>query len=202
MKASRTHTLLLLFAVIVTLIVGAVYGYMSHAVGNSVEKSAAAHASVVAAQSNSSRDQAYMQQYQLTAVDWARLPEFFVPSDNILSFIEAVESIGQVTGATTTLSNIDADNLDNAATGTLGSIRVHVDTDGSWTAAMRTLMLAEVLPYKTAVNNIRLDSTVTGPENEARRSWRLSFDLRATTIARHLPAATPAPAATAAPSSQ
>lgn len=196
MKSAHSHSLLLVFAIIVTLVVGAVYGYMSRAVGVSVAKSSAARSAVLAAQTNSNRDQAFMRQFQLTAQDWARLPEFFVPSDDILTFIEAVEAFGSVTGATTTLSSIEADNLDNAATGTLGSIRLHVDVEGTWSAGMRTLKLAEAMPYKVTFNNIRLDFTPGTPDGNTRRNWRTSFDMRASMIARHSAVPTAVPKAT------
>ena len=182
MKHHYSHSLLLIMSVVTVIVVMIVYAYMSQTVASSVAKSSQAQEAVAAAQVNKNREDAFMETYQSTSASWARLPSFFVPSDNVVAFIEALEALGSDTGATTTLSAIDSDNLDNAPAGTLGSIHAHVEADGTWSEAMRVLRLAEILPYKVAVSGVHLD-TKGSVDKAGRKDWKLEFDIQAAMIA-------------------
>lgn len=181
MRSRHSYTFLLMISIATTCVVFGVYAYMTHTLSTSVAASLAAREAVASAQANKNREQAFMQVYQSTASSWARLPTFFIPSNNAVSFIEAIESLGGQTGATVALSAINADTLDSAAAGTLGKIGAHVDVNGTWSAVMRTLELAEILPFKASVGNIHLDEEST--DKAGKHIWRMSFDVTAGLIA-------------------
>jgi hypothetical protein len=74
------------------------------------------------------------------------------------------------------LASIDADNLDSAAPGTLGTARAHVVASGSWSAVMRALKLAEDLPYLVTVSGLSV--TLTDGSAAAKRTWQATFDIK------------------------
>ncbi|GEM_PF-531854 len=188
--------LLLYIAIITVAVVALVYGYIFYKTGLLIQDSAQARQAVVSATVSKSHEQAFMQMYQSTADSWAKLPALFVQPDKFVSFIEAVEYLGTESGTTVTIASVNVDdgthtatnsdnsldNLKNAAAGTLGSVSAHVGAQGSWTAVMRTLQLAEVMPFNVTISNVQLDVDTSGGKTAA-RSWHLSFDVKADIVA-------------------
>ena len=198
---------MLVMACAVTVFVIAVYAYMYHEVGRSIAAGQEAQAAVVSGRADKARAQEFMGAYRSSASDLARLPGFFVPSDDAVAFIEAVEGLGTETGATDTISAIQANDLDGSAPGTEGAVSAHVSVSGSWSEDMRVLELAELLPYQTTVSGTRLDtgSSAGGAKGSSSSGhvWNLSFDIKAATLVPIPATSTPAvqASATAAASS-
>lgn len=183
MKHSYSNSFLLVMACVTVGVVLAAYAYMSHTVGSAVAFGISAKEAVAAAEANKLRETSFMQTYQSTSAEWARLPGFFVPSNNVVSFIVALEALGPQTGATSSISAIVADDLDNASPGSLGNIHVHVDVEGSWGSVMRTLELAEILPFESSVSNLRIAVNAGAASASGKPDWKLSFDIVAAMIA-------------------
>ncbi len=181
MKHHHSHIALLTIALSVTLFVYVLYGYMRYHVDVSLDRALSARDLAASEEINKRELGELDQKFQATAAARARLPSFFVSDGATLAFIESIESLGQRVGSTVTLSSLSADPLEGAAPGTLGYIRVHVEAVGSWQAVLRTLMLAEVLPYKASVSQVRLDSNATVGEKAA-PAWRVSFVVEAALI--------------------
>lgn len=178
MNHTRAHISLLILAVVVLMVVVAVNIYMRQKVGVSVDHAVLARNIVIAEQANAASDQNLSQIYQSTVGLRARLQGLFIPSDSAVQLIEALESIGSETGAAITLGSISADNLDAAASGTVGSVGASVSAEGSWAAVMQSLKLVENLPYPVTVSSVALSSG--GPSTK--RVWQASFDVRAPII--------------------
>jgi len=196
MKHSRNHIMLLFLAVMVLIFVGAIYAYIYTAIGDSVARAVEARSLIIADSASQVEQNIFKQQYQTTANDWARLSGFFVPSDSVITFIKALESLGPTAGSTVNISAVDADNLDKASAGTQGTAHAHVEASGSWSAVMRTLSLAEDQPYGVQISNVRLASSGNASGNVGAREkntahiWNLSFDIKAAMI---VPFATSSP---------
>ncbi len=179
MKHHHTHSHLLTFAVIVTAVAFLSYLYVyesidfavNHAIQDTqqaqTEKARAVYAHKIASL------------YQTTANDWSKLPSLFIPADHTVVFIDAVQGIGPQTGSEVSLSSIDADNLDSAPAGTIGTIHGHVDAKGSWSALMRALMLAESLPYAVSIDHVAFSVSNSGEGKTATHVWTMSFDIQA-----------------------
>ncbi len=192
MKPPQSHKPFLILAFAVALLVAGLYSYMYWQVNVSVKKAVIARELARTEEDNKSRQKDLVKLYESTATQRAQLGGFFIPSDSTVQFIEAVESIGPQSGAELTLSAIEADSLSKAAPGTRGSVRAHIDANGSWASVFRVLMFAERLPYKLVVNNVRLDGAGL-PTGKAARSWHISFDINAVVVVTPS-AATPSPA--------
>ena len=182
MKNPYNHTFFLVMAILVFLFVAGVVYYLYNAIGLSIDREAVAMNKISSAAVSKNREQAFLDLYQSTADKWARLSGLFVPSDQIVTFIESLEAIGPAAGSQVTLSGIDADNLDTANPGTQGRVRVHVEVKGSWSAVMRTLSLSEVMPYKVIIKNVHLASGAAPVEGDSTakttvKTWGLMFDI-------------------------
>lgn len=175
MKHHHSHIALLIIAASVTLFVYALYGYMHSTVASSLDRVLAGRSSIAQQESSLNQENSLTLLHESTAQDRSKLRSFFVPDNETVSFIEAVEALGANTGATITLSSIDADNLENEKAGSIGHIRAHVDVTGSWAAVMKTLKLAEVSPYGVSVSKVRVDSSGGVDAKAGQRGWKASF---------------------------
>ena len=185
MKHAGARTSLLIFALTTTVFVSALYGYMYYVVEASVRDALAAREQASQREQFLAQEKEISAAYEATAVDRARLPTFFVSDNATISFIETVETLGDKVGSTVTLSGINADNLDTTEPGTIGTIKVNVDVRGSWSAVMRTLGLAEVLPYRVSIQRVRLDSSGSLPTPGAKQvvpQWSATFTIEAALI--------------------
>jgi hypothetical protein len=182
MKHAGKHIPLLVFALASTFFVGALYAYMSYRVETSIREAVAIRQDILQQKQYVEQEKEITAAYQATSADRARLTTFFVSDDATISFIETLENLGDATGAVVTLSGIVADDMEGKDAGTIGNIKVTINIKGSWTAVMRTLSLAEVLPYRTSIQSVRLDSSGTIPAAGAAKpisQWSAQFTLDA-----------------------
>jgi hypothetical protein len=189
MKHNHSHKVLLLFAIAVTIFVAAVYAYMYHMIGVSLDRTRVARESVKTDPLNDNGAQDRLFNYKTNAEKWGRLPGMFFTPDQAVIFIESIEALSKETGSKVALASIDADKLDAAAPGTEGSIRARVNATGSWNSVMQALSLAEVLPYKVSIDNVRIDRYTSSSEGinvkgqKTANGWKLSFDIQAGMVA-------------------
>ena len=182
MKHSHGHTLLLTFACITLCAVAAGYVYMNHMIGVSAARAATARQALASAIASKNSEQSLIQAYQATAADRGKLIGFFIPADRVVSFIESIEALGPAAGSTVVLSSISADQMQGAVPGAIGKAHAAVDVRGSWPSVMKTLMLAEALPYQSSIDRISLDSSVDGSGATAKREWHASFAVDASLL--------------------
>lgn len=190
MKSVHSHSFFLVLGLCIMGVVTAVYGYMYHEVGAALGRAADARNELNSASALRQKEQSFMSLYQSTASEWAELPNYFIPANDVVSFIKSIEALSRQSGARVTLSSIGADSLDGAAPGTQGNVRAHVSATGSWANVMRALSLAEASPYKVTINNVNMAASAVAPvpspgvsdKGAASSEWSLSFDLTAAMI--------------------
>jgi hypothetical protein len=151
MKPPQSHNPFLILAVAVTLLVGALYAYLYWQVNVSVVKAVAARDIAHTQADLKAREKDMVRLYESTAAERQQLGGYFIPSDATVQFIEAVESIGPISGSVLELSSINADDLKNTKPGTRGTVQAHVEASGPWMAVYKTLLFAERLPYKVTI---------------------------------------------------
>jgi hypothetical protein len=114
----------------------------------------------------------------------AQLTNFFVPSDRVVEFIEQIESLEKLSGATVSLQSITAENIADAATGTVGHVDASVSVVGNWASVMKALQLAERLPYSIAISGVNISSAGIVDAASAPKSargtqlWRMTFGIQ------------------------
>ena len=181
MKFNHSHIPLLILASVIVLVSMALYGYMFQATSVSVGRAVTAQNVVASEQGNKQKAKTLTSLASSTASDREMLLTFFISSDDIVSFITAIESLGPKSGSTLNITSIDADQMVGAPAGKIGKARAHVDAHGSWSSVMRLLDLAEVMPYAVTISHVRLNSSgATAKSNDA---WSLAFDIQVSIIA-------------------
>ena len=181
MKKIHGHIMLLILAASVTAVTAALYVYMFYKTSASVDRAVIARDIVRTEEMDQSQAKTLSSLASSTVTDRDMLMSYFVHDDDIVSFITTLESLGPQSGSKATLASIDADSLSASSIGTTGSVRAHVDVTGSWSSAMRALMLAEHLPYAASLSHVSLSSSVSGTVG-AHSTWVLSFDVTAALI--------------------
>lgn len=174
MKPNRSHVPLLIFSVVTTLVVVALYIYMFHATSVSVSRAGLARDIVTSEQNDQVAFKTLSDLVSSTAFDRARLASFFVSADNIVSFITAIESLGPQSGTKITIASIDDDLANHAPVGTIGNVHAHVDASGSWSSVIRLLSMVERMGYASSISHVRLTSNSDLKEP----SWALSFEVQ------------------------
>jgi uncharacterized protein YpuA (DUF1002 family) len=182
MRKSNTHIALLMMAIFVTIIVYGLYGYMYYTVDASLARVFVAREAVEKEQSYKNQEKSLTDMFEKTVSDRARLDTFFVAHDEIIQYIETIESLGKSGGATVALSAINADDLATSKVGTLGRISIAVDVRGTWSSVMRTLILAETLSYKVSVKNVRIDRVAPAGSPGGKPEWRVTFVLETVSV--------------------
>ena len=177
MTPFRNHAILLVFALLTVATVGGIYAYMRHIISASIGQAVLAQDAIASQESDKSSVEDTITLYNDTAADRARLSGLFIPADQPLAFIEAVESLGALSSSTLAVSAISADSLEDAPYGAIGTAKAHIDGQGSWPSVMRALMLAEDMPYDTHIGDVRLDAVGFGDPGAKVPEWHIAFDV-------------------------
>jgi hypothetical protein len=179
MKNHHRHIPFLVLSIAVSATVVALYIYMFYATSASVRQANVARDIVKAEEAGQSQAKSLSELVVSTAVSRSRLTSFFVPADDVVVFITAIESIGPQSGSTVSLASVDDSSLLGTAAGTIRAVRAHVSAHGSWSSVMLALALAEHLPYAVSIDHVQLNASNGG---KAGQTWNLSFDIQAATI--------------------
>lgn len=106
-----------------------------------------------------------------TAIERARLDEFFVDRDGIAPFLGRVEELGRERGLRVEIASVSVDKpAPGAAEDFFEPLRVTAVARGDFPEAHAFLALIESLPYPVLVKEARLEIP-TGPR-ETGREWR------------------------------
>jgi hypothetical protein len=181
MKSISGHAPFLILSLAVTAVVIAANFYMHSAIGIKAHQAHDATLAVAAASANKSMQASYLSAWQGSSADWSKLQAFFVPADQPVVFIKAIESLGKETNGAIKLATISADNLDGDAPGTIGTIRATLTASGPWSTVMQSLQLIESMPSGLTVDSVRLSSG--GPQGKSLQNiWQASFTIAALEI--------------------
>ena len=162
MRPIRAHLPLLFFALGTTIFVALIYGYLYWSIDDSLTKASTARevASGVERSKTEAQDTALL--FAETENDRDSLPSFFIGSDEAVTFIESLESLGNKSGGKVTISAVSADDTSALSVGSFAHMSAHIDVSGSWSDVMRTLELSEDLPYQSSIGNVTLGMNGSG----------------------------------------
>jgi len=181
---NKNHIGLLIIAAITCAASIGAYIYMSHAISSITAKVVLAKNVLSIEDVGKNQSQNLTLQYQATAADRRKIRSFFVPSSNVVAFIEAVESTGSLSGASVSLTSVSSDAIKSTKPDSLGTVSAKVEASGSWASVMRALMLAETLSYDIAIDNVSLNlSGTSAGDGKSGAIWNMSYDIDATLIA-------------------
>lgn len=178
MKYIHSHKGLLTISVCAVSVVYALYMYVYMSVDRSISDAIAINNVLHSEQIDASQEEGITAIYEATHADRARMAQLFVSDTATIDFIEMLESLGTKGGSVVTLSSIEADPIISDTVNIPRSIRIRIEARGSWSSVLKTIMLAETIPFRSSVNMVRIDSS-TNSSRDARREWRATFELEA-----------------------
>ncbi|MCL5781791.1 MAG: hypothetical protein M1459_00280 [Patescibacteria group bacterium] len=191
MNNPRTRITLLIFSIVLMIASVGAYLYMRYTASSSLERTIEAKNIVSNEEARVAREKGVRQIYSSTQNDRDRVRNYFLAEGDAVPFIESLEKIGSATGASVAIGAISADNTSKLPAGSFSNIRAHVDAIGSWNAVMRTLELAEVMPFASNLSNIRLEMGESPNAKIKTPVWKLAFDINAVVIVGSLATSTP-----------
>ena len=187
--SSSSHRLLLVLACATAVFVAAIYGYLYYGILASSSRADIARGVIQSEQSDQDKAQEILSLYQSTMVARSRIGGFFVHSDNVVPFIVSLETVGRDSGSHVVVSNIATVDSGSTDIGSVGSVKAHIEADGSWGSVIRSLIMFETLPYNTKVDNLHLDGPAPSKstaqpiaKNAQKTGWVMSLDITASTI--------------------
>ena len=153
-KLSSQHYLLLILSILALFAAVAAYIFMYKDAVKKAEGEANVRAQVSTASEQTLEAKNMETIYKDTITNRAILPSFLVSVDNAVPFINAVEAIGPVTGATISISSLssgmDNDSSHNVVTATISAV-------GAWANVMRAVQIVENMPYAISIKSLNMD---------------------------------------------
>lgn len=120
--------------------------------------------------------------HESTTAKRDRLSSFFVPAENAVTVIQAIESIGNSSGATVSISSIKSSQPADPKE-KIGQVTASVVIGGPWKNVMQALELFETLQYQNDIRNVNVNYVGQTEGKDTTRRWQASFDISVATIA-------------------
>jgi len=98
-----------------------------------------------------------------------KINKYFITADEIVAFIEQIESLGEFTGVSFDLSSVDA--VDDSG----DALLLKFTTYGSWQDTYYLLALIESLPYNIDIERVRI---IKEKLKDSTAKWRGDFNIR------------------------
>ena len=165
-----------LVALILLSVAVGLYVYLYMQTGTIVEKTLSDRSALRTAQATRVQGSEVVQLQQNTVDSRSKLRTFFVPSEDTVAFIKAVESVQGESGADVSLSALSA--VAPTETNKIGRVSATVSVEGSWSQVMKALSLFESMPYDRKMNSLSMRSS-----GSKEAQWHASFSLVVGTIA-------------------
>lgn len=107
-----------------------------------------------------------------TKVERESLSSRILEDDNIIDFLELIETLGKEQHVAILKNGLKVDPIDE----TFEAISMHIDISGTYTQMMYLLTIFEHLPYQVSFSEISLAKN----QGDTDDTWRLAFDIHVT----------------------
>ena len=104
---------------------------------------------------------------QNTSRERVELDRYFIGRENVVEFLEEIESFGIQTGASVEVTSVELESLNES----VEELKLVILTSGSWTSLVHLLLLLDSAPLLIEFDRISFES---GSEGE----WSGFFDIR------------------------
>jgi hypothetical protein len=175
MKHTGFRYSMFLIALLILAVAVGMYAYLYTHTGAMVNKTLSDRAVLKTAQDTRLQGTEVLQLHATTADERAQIRTLFVPAEDAVAVIKAIETVGEQSGAEVTISSINATPPGDTK---IGKVSASVSIDGTWKQVMQAIALFETLPYNRRMNSLTMRS-VDGKSSH----WRASFNLVVGTIA-------------------
>lgn len=159
------HAALIQLALALAVLVGvlAAYGAWYVVVGQASATSAALATEIETKTQESARVASAREALETLATDEASIQAYLIRQEDIVSFLERLESLGASLGSAVEVVSVGAEEG-----GERPHIRLSLKITGSFDAVLRTLGAIEYGPYDSAITTITLDTLPEGDGSSGR----------------------------------
>jgi hypothetical protein len=178
MKNIHAHAILSLIGVIAFAATVILYIYTQYSIHAAVRRAVAGRSGILIEQGEINQKKSLAEIYSATLENRGKISDLFISANDAVSFIESVENLGLRAGSAASLSAVSTDE----AAGPFTKIKAHLEASGSWSEIMKTLLLAETLPFQASLSNARLNESGLDEKEKNGRNWHLSFDIASNMI--------------------
>ncbi len=125
----------------------------------------------------------------------SELDQYFVSSDEVVTFIDRLESLEDITGGSVSIISVSSDADPKAKNDFKELLKVRLEITGSWKAVSQSMALLETLPYQMTVHEATIalvsasDKILFGSASStatrqvtAGEYWKGSFDISVTKL--------------------
>lgn len=169
--------MLLVLALLSCIVVFTLFGYMYYSVTAATARAIIARAVAETTAFDNINAEKIKTLYTSTQGQREAILKHLIPSTQVISFIEVLEAIGADAGSALELSAISGTIAKDVVPEGMGMFHARVNAYGSWQSMMRTLILAENLPYVTSVDSVHLETSSSDANRKAFKGWHISFDV-------------------------
>src|SRR3989344_2490821 len=158
MRLSKQFQILLGAAVIALIAVGA-YGFLFFKIKNENALAGTLRNSLSVAADERANLDSLKVLFATTTEERAELDTYLLKSDAVVTFIESIEQLHTVTGASLSVVavGVEPDTIDkNKVSTSTESLRITIDATGTWNQLMHVLALIEALPYHVNLTEMGL----------------------------------------------
>ena len=175
-KLKSQHYLLLILSILAVLVAVAAYIFMYKDAIKKAEAESILESDVSAASKQTVDNKNMSATYESTAASRALLPEFLVSSDDAVPFIDAVEDVGQTTGAKVSISTLSSSATSGSSNQT---ITATISVTGTWANVMRAVEMIENMPYAVSVKSISIDVLSSTDQSGSVPGWTAVLSISA-----------------------
>ncbi len=154
------------------------YAYLHAETSTLIGKTLAAREALRSAEATKLQGKDIVNLFEGTKDKRKSLRGLFVASENAVAVIQAIESVGDASGASVSISSIKSVPPTDKVR--IGHVSAAVVISGAWQDVIRALTLFEDLPYDNSISNLALRYSGDG------RRWQADFDLSVSTISKTL----------------
>ena len=180
-KQLSVQNTVLIFSVLALAVAAGLYVYMYESTNELVARTLDARRTLALNETARAQGKEMIKLFDSTKEKRGRLSSYFVPSENAVAAIQAIESIGDASGASVELSSIKA-NPPADAKGRIGQVTALVMIKGQWKNVMEALELFEALPYQKNIRNVSLNGFEAGEAGKRSYRYESSFDISIATV--------------------
>lgn len=104
------------------------------------------------------------------------IDNYFIKTDDIVSFIESIESLSRVTNTSISVNSVSIE--EGKETDVFEYVVLNVEAQGVFSDLYWLLSLVEKMPYKISVNTINFGRLPSGESTSPSDRWNIDFSIR------------------------
>lgn len=119
-----------------------------------------------------------------TVTSREKLADYFIPKDGVVPFLNGIQDLGRSNNLELKVNSVTVKD-EESSPDQFEYLKLAVEGAGNWADVYRFSSLAELLPYKVIVDNVRFEKFQEGAsllpdakKNYSKSGWKVTLELR------------------------